>query len=164
MDTRLPIVVGNDGSDFSMLALTRALWLGRHLKAEVQVVRAWSISTAPRPATWSPGYVPPAEDFEAAVMERLKRDVARAAEEYSDVEVTLLTPHGKPGRELLKLAEGAQVLVVGTRGAGGFKGLLIGSVSNQVVEHAACDVLVVRRGINEQAPDRRLKLDRILDQ
>lgn len=164
MDAQLPIVVGNDGSDFSMLALDRALWLGQQLKTEVRVVRAWSISTAPRPSTWSPGYVPPSDDFEAAVLDRLKRDVAPALAKYSDVQVTLLAPHGKPGRELLELSEDARVLVVGTRGAGGFKGLLIGSVSNQVVEHAKCDVLVVRRGIDEASPDRRQKLDRFLDQ
>ncbi|MCW3159312.1 universal stress protein [Micropruina sonneratiae] len=164
MDVELPIVVGNDGSDFALLALDRALWLGRQLKTEVRVIRAWSISTAPRPSTWSPGYVPPADDFEVAVRERLQRDVAATLADYSDVSVTLETPHGPAGRELLKAAEQARVLVVGTRGAGGFKGLLMGSVSNQVVEHAACDVLVVRRGINEMSPDRRLKLDRFLDQ
>lgn len=164
MDAPLPIVVGNDGSDFSWLATERALWLGRQVKAPVRIVRAWSISTAPRPATWSPGYVPPADDFEAAVRARLERDVAGALDDYPDVEVTLETPHGPPGRELLKASQGARVLVVGTRGAGGFKGLLMGSVSGQVVEHATCDVLVVRRGVGEASPARRTPLDRILDE
>jgi len=164
MEAHLPIIVGNDGSDFSLLALYRALWLARQLKAEVRVVRAWSISSAPRPSSWSPGYVPPAEDFAAAVRHRLERDVAAAAAEYSDVTITLQTPHGPAGRELLKASAEAQVLVVGTRGAGGFKGLLMGSVSNQVVEHAPCDVLVVRKGIEEISPDRRVRLDRFLDQ
>lgn len=164
MEEQLPIVVGNDGSDFSHLALNRALWLGRQVKAPVRIIRAWSISTAPRPATWSPGYVPPADDFEAAVRQRLERDVADALAEYPDVEVTLETPHGPAGRELIKAAKDARIVVVGTRGAGGFKGLLMGSVSNQVVEHAPCDVLVVRRGIQEIAPGRRLPLDRLFDQ
>jgi nucleotide-binding universal stress UspA family protein len=163
MEAPLPIVVGNDGSDFSLLALHRALWLGRQVKAPVRVVRAWSISTAPRPATWSPGFVPPADDFEAAVRQRLEHDVAASLAEYPDVEVTLETPHGPPGRELLKASEDARIVVVGTRGAGGFKGLLMGSVSNQVVEHAACDVLVVRRGIDQVSPGRRVPLDRIFD-
>lgn len=159
-----PIVVGNDGSDFSLLALQRALWLGRQLKAPVHIVRAWSISTAPRPSTWSPGYVPPADDFETAVRERLQRDVAGMLADYDDVSVTLQTPHGPAGKELIKASMDARVLVVGTRGAGGFRGLLMGSVSNAVVEHAPCDVLVVRRGINEASPDRRVNLDRFLDQ
>ncbi|MFT4217930.1 MAG: universal stress protein [Micropruina sp.] len=164
MDAPLPIVVGSDGSDFSQLALRRALWLGRQLKAPVRVVRAWSISNAPRPASWTPGYVPPADDFEAAVRQRLESDVAGARAEYPEVEITLETPHGVAGRELLKASKNARVLVVGTRGAGGFKGLLMGSVSDQVVEHASCDVLVVRRGVDEVAPADRAPLDRILDQ
>ncbi|MFT3860155.1 universal stress protein [Micropruina sp.] len=163
MDAQLPIVVGNDGSDFSRLALQKALWLARQLKAEVCVIRAWSISTAPRPSTWSPGYVPPADDFEAVVRERLAGDVQPVVAEYPDVSVTLQTPHGPAGRELLKAAVNARLLVVGTRGSGGFKGLLMGSVSNQVVEHAPCDVLVVRKGTDEASPDRRVQLDRFLD-
>lgn len=164
MDAPLPIVVGNDGSDFARLALRKALWLAQQLKAEVRVVRAWSISTAPRPSTWSPGFVPPADDFEAIVKERLAKEVAPIAAEYTDVQVHLETPHGPAGRELLKASANARLLVVGTRGIGGFKGLLMGSVSNQVVEHAPCDVLVVRKGTDEVAPDRRVQLDRFLDQ
>ncbi len=164
MEAPLPIIVGNDGSDFARLATHRALWLGHQLQAPVRIVRAWSISTAPRPASWSPGYVPPADDFEAAVRERLERDVAALLAEFPEVEVTLETPHGPPGRELLKASQGARILVVGTSGAGGFKGLLMGSVSDQVVEHATCDVLVVRRGIDEQSPGRRARLDGIFDQ
>ena len=162
--TQLPIVVGNDGSDFARLALRKALWLADKLKAEVRVIRAWSIRTAPRPSTWSPGYVPPADDFEAVVRERLAKEVDPIAAEFPDVKVILETPHGPAGRELLKAAVNARLLVVGTRGMGGFTGLLMGSVSNQVVEHAPCDVLVVRKGTDEPAPDRRVPLDRILDQ
>ncbi len=161
MEAPLPIVVGNDGSDFARLATHRALWLGHQLKAPVRIVRAWSISTAPRPATWSPGYVPPADDFEAAVRQRLDHDVAEQLAEFPEVEVALETPHGPPGRELLKASHGARILVVGTRGAGGFKGLRMGSVSDQVVEHATCDVLVVRRGVDNQAPGGRTGLDGI---
>lgn len=163
MDEQLPIVVGNDGSDFARLALRKALWLAQQLKAEVHLIRAWSISTAPRPSTWSPGYVPPVDDFEAVVRERLERDIASVLAEYPDVKVTVLTPHGPAGRELLKACVNARLLVVGTRGSGGFKGLLMGSVSNQVVEHAPCDVLVVRKGTEERSPDRRVPLDRFLD-
>ena len=164
MEEQLPIVVGNDGSDFSHLALHRALWLGRQVKMPVHVIRAWSISTAPRPSTWSPGYVPPAEDFEAAVRQRLERDIADVLADYPEVDVVLETPHGPAGRELIKASKNARIVVVGTRGAGGFKGLLMGSVSNQVVEHAECDVLVVRRGVPEISPGRRIQLDRFLDQ
>ena len=163
MEEKAPIVIGNDGSDFADVALRKGLWLAQQLGAPATVIRAWTISTAPRPKTWEPGYVPPAEDFAAAVQERLERDTAAARGDFPDVPVTLLTPHGAAGRELVKASEGARVLVVGTRGLGGFSGLLLGSVSDQVVEHAKCDVLVVRKKVGDQAPPRQLPLDRVLD-
>lgn len=164
MDTPGPIIIGSDGSDFSDVALRKGLWLAQALGWPVKVLRAWTISTAPRPATWEPGYVPPADDFEAAVLERLERDTAATRAQYPDVSVELVTPHGAAGRELIKASEGARIVIVGTRGLGGFQGLLLGSVSDQVVEHALCDVLVVRndQGI-ERSPGRRLPLDRVLD-
>ena len=162
MEDKAPIVIGNDGSDFADEALRKALWLGQKLGVPVRVIRAWTISNAPRPKTWEPGYVPPVEDFEAAVLEKLRRDSARRLAEYPDVKVSLETPHGAAGRELVKASEGARLVVVGTRGLGGFSGLLLGSVSDQVVEHAKCDVLVVRRPTGDQTPPRTLTLDSAL--
>ncbi|MBP8919852.1 MAG: universal stress protein [Micropruina sp.] len=164
MDAELPIVVGHDGSRYAQLALNRALWLARQLKVPVHVVRAWSISTAPRPATWSPGYVPPADDFEAAVRERLERDVAAALTDYPDVDVTLFTPHGPPIRELLKACRGARLVVVGTRGKGGVKDMLMGSVSQHITHNALTDVLIVRR-VSDRDKDfaRRHGMGDILD-
>lgn len=163
MEQRAPIVIGNDGSEFARDALRKGLWLARQLGAPARVLRAWTISTAPRPSTWAHGYVPPAEDFEAAVRDRLERDTAELRAEFSDVAVSLETPHGAAGRELIRASDGAQLVVVGTRGAGGFQGLLMGSVSDQVVEHAACDVLVARPGGGiDRAPGRQQPLDRFL--
>lgn len=162
MSDKAPIVIGHDGSDFADEALRKALWLGHKLGVPVKVIRAWTISNAPRPKTWEPGYVPPVEDFAAAVLDRLQRDTARQIAEHPDVKVTLETPHGAAGRELVKLSDGARLVVVGTRGLGGFSGLLLGSVSDQVVEHAKCDVLVVRRTTGDQAPPRTLRLDSAL--
>lgn len=156
------IVVGNDGSDFALEATRKALWLGREIKTPVRIVRAWTISNAPRPKTWTPGYVPPVDDFAAAVLEKLTRDVSPLLAEFPDVEVSLETPHGAAGRELVKLSEHARIVVVGTRGLGGFSGLLLGSVSDQVVEHAKCDVLVVRKPSGDQTPGRTLRLDSAL--
>ncbi len=162
MDTDAPVVIGNDGSDFAEEALRRGLWLARQIGAPAQVLRAWTISTAPRPKNWEPGYVPPADDFAIAVRERMEADVAEVLADYPDVAVTLVTPHGAAGRELVKASENARVIVVGTRGLGGFQGLLMGSVSDQVVEHAMSDVLVVRTK-GDQSPGRRLPLDRVLE-
>ncbi|MEE9964457.1 MAG: universal stress protein [Propionicimonas sp.] len=145
MDDNGAIVVGYDDSEFAKHALRRGLWLADQLHAPLQVVRAWTVSTAPRPRTWEPGYVPPVEDFAAEVLEQLRTQVAPILAEYPQVTVTLEVPHGGAGRELVKASEAARLVVVGSRGRGGFAGLLLGSVSGEVVEHAHCDVVVVRR-------------------
>ena len=163
MDDSAPIVVGFDGSDFAQEALRKGLWLASKVGAPVRVVRAWTISNAPRPSTWAPGYVPPVEDFADAVLAQVKNQTARGLAEYPGVPVTFAVPHGAAGRELLKASEDARVIVVGTRGLGGFSGLLLGSVSDQVVEHAHCDVFVTRRPSGDQAPGRTLKLDQAME-
>ncbi|MCA0250837.1 MAG: universal stress protein [Actinobacteria bacterium] len=163
MDESAPIVIGYDGSVFADEALRKGLWLADRLGVKATVIRAWTISTAPRPATWSPGYVPPVEDFAAAVREQLEAQIADRLAEFPEVEVELQVPHGAAGRELVRASEGARALVVGTRGLGGFTGLLLGSVTDQVVEHAKCDVLVSRRRDVDQAPPRKLKLDQALE-
>lgn len=163
MDESAPIVIGYDGSEFADEALRKGLWLADRLGVKARIIRAWTISTAPRPASWSPGYVPPVDDFATAVKEQLQHQVAGRLAEFPNVPVELEVPHGAAGRELVRASEGARVLVVGTRGLGGFSGLLVGSVSDQVVEHAQCDVLVVRRRDGDQSPPRTLKLDAALD-
>jgi len=163
MDDSAPIVIGYDGSDFADEALQKGLWLASKVGAPARIVRAWSISNAPRPASWVPGYVPPVEDFAAAVLEQVKTQTASRVAEFPDVPVTFAVPHGAAGRELLKASEDARVIVVGTRGLGGFSGLLMGSVSDQVVEHAHCDVLVTRRASGDQSPPRTLRLDQAIE-
>ena len=159
MNDERPITIGYDGSVFADAALRRGLWLASKLGLPVRVLRAWTISTAPRPSTWAVGYVPPVEDFATAVREQLSEQIAPILAEYPDVAVDLQAPHGAAGRELIRASADSRLVVVGTRGMGGFAGLLIGSVSDQVVEHAACDVLVTRRQDVDQAPPRSLKLD-----
>jgi len=145
MDDTGAIVIGYDDSEFARNALRKGLWLAARLGAPVRVVRAWTISSAPRPRTWEPGYVPPVEDFAAEVLDHLQAQVAPILAEHPEVAVELLVPHGAAGRELVKASDDARLVVVGSRGLGGFAGLLLGSVSGEVVEHARCDVLVVRQ-------------------
>jgi nucleotide-binding universal stress UspA family protein len=58
-------------------------------------------------------------------------------------EITVSVAVGNPAEELVKASRDADMLVVGSRGSGGFGGLLVGSVSSQVPHHAACPVLVI---------------------
>jgi nucleotide-binding universal stress UspA family protein len=136
------LLVGHDGSPASAQAVRWAVGIARRLGCPLLVVRTWSLSSAPRPSTWATGYVPPLTDFESAVRERLRADVA-ALELPSDVEVTCGVLHGAAGRRLVESSRGAEMLIVGSRGTGGFRGLVMGSTASQVVGHAACPVVVV---------------------
>jgi nucleotide-binding universal stress UspA family protein len=139
------IVFGHDGSKCAQEALQ---WTGRvALRADLDlhVVRAWSMTTAPKPSSWSAGYVPPLVDWEKAVLDELTAHVAAAGLDPK-VRVTCHVVHKTPVQALMAAAEGANLLVVGARGRGGFAGLLLGSVSDQLVHHAPCPVTVVRTG------------------
>ncbi|WP_138734072.1 universal stress protein [Modestobacter excelsi] len=138
------VVVGHDGSGCAQEALEWAAALAERAHWPLHVVRAWRIATAPQPPTWEPGYVPPITDYEKAVLADLESDVAAVLGVERAARATCHVVHAQPVRALIEAAEGADVLVVGARGRGGFAGLLLGSVSDQVTHHAPCPVTVVR--------------------
>jgi nucleotide-binding universal stress UspA family protein len=163
VNTRLELdgglLVGHDGSASADEAVRWAAGVAGRLGCPVHVVRTWAISSAPRPATASPGYVPPLTDFETAVLERLRHDVDRLGL-AEDVDVQCHVLHGSAGRRLLEASEGAEMLVVGSRGAGGFRGLLFGSTADQVVRHARIPVVVVPGHPHEEPVDPDAQLPR----
>lgn len=145
------VIVGHDGSATAGLALTWALDYATHCGARVRVIRGWSMSTAPRPASMTRGFVPPLEEFEDAVVQSLHADVhAVVAEHGAGVEVSCEAFRGAPSNGLIEASRDADLVVVGARGLGGFKGLALGSVSEQCVRHAGCPVVVIR---NEHSAD-----------
>jgi nucleotide-binding universal stress UspA family protein len=135
------LVVGYDGSRSAGQAVRWAARLAGRLGCPLHVVRAWTLSTAPRPADAPTGYVPSMLEFEEAVRERLLRDVERLG--LGEVDATTHVLHGSAARRLLEAAARADMLVVGARGEGGFHGLRFGSTADQVVRHASCPVVVV---------------------
>jgi nucleotide-binding universal stress UspA family protein len=139
------ILVGHDGSECAQEAVRWAGRLAARADLPLHVLRAWSMTSAPRPSTWEAGYVPPSADWQHAVLDELSAHV-RAAGLDPAVRVTCHTVHRAPARGLIEAAAGADVVVVGARGRGGFAGLLLGSVSDQVVHHAPCPVTVIRTG------------------
>jgi len=80
--------------------------------------------------------------------ELLAERLAGWQEKYPDVKVTRVVTHERPVPELLRQASGAVMVVVGTRGRGGFPGLMLGSTSQQLLQHSPCPVAVVPTGVD----------------
>jgi nucleotide-binding universal stress UspA family protein len=145
------IVVGVDGSPGSLEALRWALVESRLRGADVHVVHAWMvplIDAVPEPWAIGAPSLGPSEDevhehLEAAARKVLDASMEEARSADPGVEVGGALAEGRPAAALLAAAQDADLLVVGSRGRGGFAGLLLGSVSAQCVHHAPCPVVVV---------------------
>ena len=137
------VVVGVDGSPASADAVGFAFEEAAARGVPLVVVHAWWADYAPgvltarvTDATWRR-----MADGETALV---GESVAGWAEKYPDVRVTSRVLRLHPVHALARESRGAELLVVGTRGHGGFVGLMLGSVSHGVLEHASCPVAVVR--------------------
>ena len=145
------IVVGIDGSEASVKALRFALQEAGSHHAQLKVVMAWSVPPLAYGAGWS---VPiNVDDYAKIAQSELDKTLAAAGSADSDVTVTQLLRQGQPADILCAEAKGADLLVVGSRGLGGFRGLLLGSVSQQCANHAPCPVVIIPHERGEKAPD-----------
>lgn len=141
------IVVGIDGSEESREALRLALEEARLRGAKVHAVHAWRLVSRGlgAPLLW-----PPTIETEGKIEEEYERwldgIVREAAGDAPDVEITTSVVEQEPATALIEAAQDAELLIVGSRGHGGFTGLLLGSVSQQCAHHAPCPVVIVRGG------------------
>jgi nucleotide-binding universal stress UspA family protein len=137
------IVVGVDGSESAQAALRFALDEARLRGDGVRAVAAWHVPTT----TYGGAFVPPADglldELEAGSRRTLERALADAGDQAAGLEVEPVVREGAPARVLLEAASDADLLVVGSRGLGGFRGLLLGSVGQQCTHHAPCPVVIV---------------------
>lgn len=134
------IVVGVDGSPPSVQALRWALGQAEVTGATVEAVAAWEI-----PASYGmPMTLSSDEDVAGSVERSLEATVGQAAAEHPEVLVERQVRRGHPALMLLEQAKGAELLVVGSHGHGGFVSALLGSVSQYCIHHATCPVVVVR--------------------
>lgn len=135
-------MVGVDGSDASRAALGWAVAEARLRDAEVDAVHAWSYPVSAYSGTIMVMSVIDREDLVKGAQATL--DEVCDAVGARDVVVNRIVEEGPPAQCLIETAKGADLLVVGSRGRGGFTGLLLGSVSQQCAHHAPCPVVIVR--------------------
>jgi nucleotide-binding universal stress UspA family protein len=135
------IVVGVDGSDASKDALHWALHQAEATGATLEALITWHIPTLAYGAAVP---IPTDYDFAPGAKEILQETVAEVVGADPKVTISEVVEEGHPAVKLLEAAAGAELLVVGSRGHGGFAGMLLGSVSEYCVAHSPCPVVVVR--------------------
>jgi len=133
------IVVGVDASEESKDALRWAAGYAASIGASLDVVHAWHVSDE---HAWLQSLPPPANPTDVA-----RKALGAVVDEVvspGTVAVNCEVVEGHAAQVLVKAARGAEMLVMGDRGFGGFDGLLLGSVSGQCAMHAPCSVVIIR--------------------
>lgn len=150
------IVVGIDGSEHSKRALRWAVDEARLRKVEVRAVYAYEYTPAWQQYAYGGEFATASQmerlhermsDEEEAARAHAEGLVDRAVSELGDTAGVTVTPVAvqdrRPARALVDCAEASELLVVGSRGRGGFSGLVLGSVSQQCAQHAKCPVVII---------------------
>jgi nucleotide-binding universal stress UspA family protein len=136
------IIVGVDGSAHSRKALEYA---AKEAVAHHTSLTVLTVHQAVRDVYGSPSHY----TDDASLTEKARQAAQAETEEVlagiaeKPESVTVKAVHGLPADELVKAAEGAEMLVMGSRGTGGFARLVLGSVASQVAHHAGCPVLII---------------------
>jgi nucleotide-binding universal stress UspA family protein len=138
------IVVGIDGSEPAKAALAWAVRQAGLTGATVEAVIAWHYPIALGGSPYAPIGVTDT-DFAAAAGRVLSTSISETVDPASRVKVSSTVGEGNPARMLIDAAQGADLLVVGSRGHGGFAEALLGSVSQHCVHHAPCPVVIIPR-------------------
>lgn len=137
------IVVGIDGSEHSQPVLEWAMREAALRQAPLTVLTVHEV--AGNQWTGTPIVTAADEPYQEKARTAAEQLVAEAEKETSrPASVTVRSVSGVPARELIAASKDADLVVVGSRGGGGFAGLLMGSVSGQVAHHASCPVVVIR--------------------
>ena len=138
------IVVGVDGSESSEAALRWAVREAELTDSTVETVLAWHYPTLVGAYGWAPIAALEAADEKRMAGQMLERAIGEAVAPASTVKVSRTVIKGHPAEVLLDVADGAELLVVGSRGHGGFTGALLGSVSQHCARHSPCTIVIVR--------------------
>ena len=133
------IVVGVDGSEHATGALDWAAREAQYRQDDLHIVSAWLY-----PNTMGYAIAVDMDQFAKTAQDIADLATARVHAMAPEVVVTTDVLEAQPALALVEASTGADLLVVGTRGMGGFRGLVVGSVSQHCVHHAHCPVVVVR--------------------
>lgn len=139
-----PVVLGVDGSPESAPAVAAGFAEAELRRAPLVAVHTWTGPVSAGPGDFLP-LVYDADEIEGLEARVLSEALSGYPQKFPDVKMSERVVQRRPAATLVELSQGAQVVVVGSRGRGGFKGLLLGSVSQQVLHHAGCLVLIVPR-------------------
>ena len=138
------IVAGVDGSESSLAALRWAVRQAELTGATVEAVIAWHYPVLPVPVGPAPAAVIDSAEFEKAADKTVAEAIHGVASSGGKVQVSAQVREGNAAQVLIDAAAGADLLVVGSRGHGGFTEALLGSVSQHCVHHAPCPVVILR--------------------
>lgn len=138
------IVVGVDGSPSSKAALAWAVEQARLTGASVEAVIAWHYPVMVGGQPFAPIAAIDSADFGEFATQVLSEAIGATVEPDGPVKVSSVVREGNAAQVLLEAAKGADLLVVGSRGHGGFTEALLGSVSQACVHHARCPVVIIR--------------------
>jgi nucleotide-binding universal stress UspA family protein len=144
------IVVGVDGSPSSRQALCWAVRQAELTGGTVDAVIAWQYPVVTGGYGWAPVGMIGDADYGETAAKALADTIASTVDPQSDVRIQQLVVRDIPAQALLRAAARADLLVLGSRGHGGFAGALLGSVSQHCVHHAPCPVVIIRG--DEQQP------------
>jgi nucleotide-binding universal stress UspA family protein len=140
------VVVGVDGSETARKAVR---WAAREAKLrgmKLELVSAWEIPIYSYASRY--GFPAISQEMMKSLTARAEGHLAEALDEARaearEVQIETIAVEGQPAKALVEVAKGADLLVVGSRGLGGFRELLLGSVSQQCAQHATCPVVIVR--------------------
>jgi nucleotide-binding universal stress UspA family protein len=134
------IVVGVDGSGQARQALGWAARQAELTGARLLAVTAWEMPAALIGPVVFPETYNPAADAEHLARQEIEAVLGMTP----PVPVDLIVAEGHPAPVLIEAAKGADLLVVGNRGYGGFTGMLIGSVSEHLASHSPCPLVIIR--------------------
>ena len=136
-----PVVVGVDGSAVGDAAVAAAFAEAAERRSGLLALH--TRSDLDRSVFYGADVVFPTAEYESDEGALLAERLAGWQEKYPDVVVRRTVELASPAAALTELSKSAQLVVVGSRGRGGFTGLLLGSTSNALVQHAQCPVMVV---------------------